>query len=584
MHIKPRAPSAPGLEKQQGSLALYDSYIEEIRKTEFPLLSDRTYLDHAGTALYSKTLVERFSKDLLSNIYGNPHSGSDPSARSADCVEKVREQALRFFNADPEEFDLVFVANASAAVKLVADAFRDASSGQSSSQDSPGFWYGWHRDAHTSIVGLREISNGPYRCFRSDDDVQKWIDGGCNGSNGPLGLFAFPGQSNMTGRRLPLKWSGQIRKTQIDNKDMQKTYTLLDAAALATTFPLDFRDAALAPDFTALSFYKIFGFPDLGALIVRKGSASHLLAQRRYFGGGTVEMVISLTASWHARKTTSVHDACEDGTLPFHSIVALGHAIDVHASLFGSMQRVSAHTARLTAALHAALLALRHPSTGTPVCTIYNDTNDNDNNSNSNGSSRAGVFGDATTQGATLALNLHTPDGVGYVGYADVERAANARGLYVRSGSLCNPGGMATHLRWSAAEMRAAYAAGHRCSAPVQLVAGRPTGVVRVSLGAMSTMGDVRRWVEFVESVYVRGGEASGGGGRLGGGKKDGSGGKEWSAAPELPVSPGRSLEDWRGKEAEVQVEQTEVAEKRKTKRWRSWLCWTKRGSHADVA
>lgn len=275
---------------------------------------------------------------------------------------------------------------------------------------------------------------------------------------------------------------------------MQKIYTLLDAAALCTTRPLDFGDPLLAPDFTALSFYKIFGFPDLGALIVRK-AAGPLLQQRRYFGGGTVDMVISLADTWHARKTASIHDSVEDGTLPFHAILALGHALDVHARLYGSMQLVSAHTAHLIRTLHDALRALRHARSGRPAIQVYNDP--------------GARFGDPATQGATIAFNVRRDDdddggdGAGFVGYEDVQNAANRRRIYVRSGSLCNPGGMAHFLDWSPPEMRAAYANGHRCSDPVQLVQGKPTGVVRVSLGAMSTMRDVERWVQFVREEYV---------------------------------------------------------------------------------
>jgi len=47
-----------------------------------------------------------------------------------------------------------------------------------------------------------------HRCFTSDEEVDIWINSG--GLGGPrarqLGLFAYPGQSNMTGRRLPLNW------------------------------------------------------------------------------------------------------------------------------------------------------------------------------------------------------------------------------------------------------------------------------------------------------------------------------------------------------------------------------------------
>jgi molybdenum cofactor sulfurtransferase len=65
------------------------------------------------------------------------------------------------------------------------------------------------------------------------------------------------------------------------------TDTLLDAAALAMTSPMDnvFRDPDNAPDFTCLSLYKVFGFPDVGALVVRRASG-HILALRKYFGGG----------------------------------------------------------------------------------------------------------------------------------------------------------------------------------------------------------------------------------------------------------------------------------------------------------
>jgi molybdenum cofactor sulfurtransferase len=51
--------------------------------------------------------------------------------------------------------------------------------------------------------------------------------------------------------------------------------------------------------------------------------------------------------------------------------------------------------------------------------------------------------------------------------------------------------------------MRAAYAAGHRCANPKQIVFGKATGVVRVSLGAMSVSADVTTFLDFMEEVYV---------------------------------------------------------------------------------
>jgi len=79
---------------------------------------------------------------MISNLYGNPHSASDPALLSGHQVDSIREQALRFFGADPEHFDLVFTANATAAIKLVAEAFRDLAAADSSAST---FWYGYHK-------------------------------------------------------------------------------------------------------------------------------------------------------------------------------------------------------------------------------------------------------------------------------------------------------------------------------------------------------------------------------------------------------------------------------------------------------
>ncbi|KAH0046757.1 PLP-dependent transferase, partial [Aureobasidium melanogenum] len=148
------------------------------------------------------------------------------------------------------------------------------------------FWYGYHRDSHTSLVGARELAKA-HRCFIQDGDVDEWIlePTRAGHQSERVNLLAYPGQSNMTGRRLPNHWPGLIRGNT-DNES--ETYTLLDAAALASTSPLDLRKTSTSPDLVAVSFYKIFGYPQLGALIVQKQSAKlrKLLLSRRYFGGG----------------------------------------------------------------------------------------------------------------------------------------------------------------------------------------------------------------------------------------------------------------------------------------------------------
>ena len=82
-------------------------------------------------------------------------------------------------------------------------------------------------------------------------------------------LFAYPAQSNFSGRRYPLEWANAVHcgsdvlntlsGMQRKHRTCPHWYVLLDAAALLTTSTLDL--SLYKPDFVVLSFYKMFGFP-----------------------------------------------------------------------------------------------------------------------------------------------------------------------------------------------------------------------------------------------------------------------------------------------------------------------------------
>jgi molybdenum cofactor sulfurtransferase len=474
----------------------YSVDVDIIREQEYPLLNgtsihllisynpcsqylphrtETTYLDHAGTTPYAKSMIEAYSRDLSSNLFGNPHSISMSSQTSTQRTDDIRLRVLRFFNADPDEFDLVFVANATAGIKLVADSLRDF--------DHRGFWYGYHIDAHTSLIGVRELAEMGYRCFQSDDEMETGISDLAASQSKIPRLIAYPAQSNMNGRRLPIRWCEQIRSAA--NESGGNVFTLLDAASLVSTAPLELGPASSAPDFTALSFYKIFGFPDLGALIVRK-SAARAFERRRYFGGGTVDMVIATGAQWHAKKETSIHERLEDGTLPFHSIIALDAALDTHTRLYGSMANISAHTRFLAKRVYDRLSSLTHFN-DMPVCQIYQASS---------------TFGNTDTQGPIIAFNLRNSQG-DFVPKTEVEKLATVQNLQLRSGSVCNPGGTASTLGWTGPELRRHYSTGLRCGDSHDVIGGRPTGILRVSLGAMTNMKDIDSLINFVEEFYV---------------------------------------------------------------------------------
>ncbi|KAI9658820.1 MAG: hypothetical protein M1831_003846 [Alyxoria varia] len=503
------------------------------------MLRDAVYLDHAGTTLYAKSLLERFSTDLITNLYGNPHSASPSSQLSTSRVDDCRHAALRLFNADPAHYDLVFVANATAGIKLVIEALR---------VQQRGFWYGYHRDSHTSLVGAREEATAGHHCFTSDEEVESWLNDrrGCNSPaqathddmvdhstacaredgassqsscssaaqrsdvdetsssmssenhsglmeqgygprnifNSQINVLAYPAQSNMNGRRLPLSWTRKTHDMRMN--DGRSCYTLLDAAALVSTSPLDLSDPGIAPDFTVLSFYKMFGFPDLGAVVVRK-DASGLLNRRKYFGGGTVDMVTCDKEQWHAPKTSALHDMLEDGTLPVRNIIALQLAIDVHKELYGSVDDVSKHTLWLHNMFYERLTAIHHHN-GVPLCNIYMGTD--------------GCEREADTYGPIIAFNMRSASGA-WVSNAEVEKLSSIRNIHLRTGGLCNPSGMATALNLAPWELKQNFSAGVRCDGQSDVVNGKPTGLIRVSFGAMSTKRDVETFAKFLKEFFV---------------------------------------------------------------------------------
>ena len=408
---------------------------------------------------------------------------------STDIVESTRLQALAFFKADPEHFDLIFVANATAAIKLVMDCLSHHSRRAAS-------WYSYHADSHTSLVGVRETAGGSSRCFMSDKEVDSWIHARQSQrfeerslqephASEEIRLFAYPAQSNMNGRRLPLSWSGSIRSS---NTPGSQVFTLLDAAAYVATAQLDLSDSDNAPDFTALSFYKVFGFPDLGALIVKKTSG-HVLSERRYFGGGTVDMVINGTRNgtntdaWHAKKSLSLHEMLEDGTPAFHSILALRLALEAHRKLFGSVENVSKHTCSLITILHQKMSRLSHAD-GLPLCKIYEGS--------------PSKYGISRDQGPTIAFNVRNSRGE-WIGKSDFERLAILNNIQLRTGGVCNPGGIASALEMSPKAMRHNFDEGLRCGNELDELNGKPTGIIRVSLGAMSSTKDIEGFLAFMQ-------------------------------------------------------------------------------------
>lgn len=418
--------------------------------------------------------MDAFAAEMTTNLYGNPHSGSWPSQHSTNRVEDVRLQLLDFFNAKPTEYDIVFVANATAGVKLVVEGLRS---------HPRGYRLAYHQACHTSLIGAREEAVETV-CL-SDTEIDDWTRAPnrfTSPEDGTQTLFAYTAQSHLDGRRYPISWTKSAKQHQ--QPESSSVFTLLDCASLASTSPIDMSHPDFSADFVVMSLYKIFGFPDLGALFVRR-SAEHVFDHRKYFGGGTVDVVVCAKENWHARKTAFLHERLEDGTLPFHSIIAAGCAIKSHRALFGSMDDVKAHTTHLTTRFYNALTNLRHGNNA-PACHVYSSD-------------------PVTTPlgtGPILAFNLKDSSGA-WVGLEEFEKLAALQKMHLRTGSACSPGGIMSMLSLEPWEIRNNFSAGFKCGMDSHMLNGKPAGVIRASLGAMSTEADVDRFMRFLEDMFV---------------------------------------------------------------------------------
>ncbi|WP_416970745.1 aminotransferase class V-fold PLP-dependent enzyme [Streptomyces sp. 4F14] len=451
------------------SVADRSCQVDALREREFPYLdaSAHAYLDYTGAALAPLSLIRGSAARLASGVYGNPHTASPASLASTRLVEEAREAVLAFCGASPEgpeAYTVVFTPNATAAVRLVAEAYPFG-------PRTPLVFLG---DDHNSVLGMRRYARragAPVRVvplgpgFRTESAaVTACLEAGGRG------LFAFPAQSNATGVRHPLEWVGEARR--------RGWRVLLDAAAYLPSGPLDL--TAVPADFVALSWYKISGFPaGVGCLVARRDALAGL--RRPWFAGGTV-LASSSHTDWHL--PAPAPEGFEDGTLPFLALPDVTAAVAWHRAI--GYDAVHHHVTRLTARLLAGLTALRHPG-GEPAVRVLGPLSTED-------------------RGPTVAFNLLRPDG-SPVDERVLQLAAAEARISLRTGCFCNPGVAEEANGMTPEVVREALVRGDPADVDAYLhrLTVQAQGAVRASMGVATDARDVERLVEVCGDVVARG-------------------------------------------------------------------------------
>ena len=265
------------------------------------------YLDYTGGSLHADSQIREHAELLAQNVFGNPHSASPSSTAMTDAVERARAKVLEYFNA-AGEYTAVFTLNATGALKLVGESYPFA----------PGGRLLLTFDNHNSVNGIREFARakGAEVDYAPLTVPELRIDtaalAGAFGRGGSILrriCSRFPAQSNFSGVKHPLELIEAAHERGWD--------VLLDAAAFVPTNRLDLQ--RVAPDFVAISFYKMFGYPTgVGCLLVRDGALCQL--QRPWFAGGTVNFA---TVQGRGHVLAPREAGFEDGTLNYLSIPAV---------------------------------------------------------------------------------------------------------------------------------------------------------------------------------------------------------------------------------------------------------------------
>lgn len=391
-------------------------------------LKDQVYLDYTGSGVYFDDAITEFSMKMKDIFDYNRD----------DVYREVRREILDFVDADYDEYDVLFCMSTTQALKTIGEFFPW--------QNDSVFSYTTNN--HNSVLGVRKYTskkNGRFQAIHQLSDIYRVET--TNKNN----LFIFPLQENFAGTKFDEK---DIKDILEDEELRAKWYVVGDAAAYLPSNKLSMRKRSY--DGIVLSFYKIIGFPNYGALILNR-SFKNLLKS-------TIERVDEY----------DMRSLVDEPSLADMLAVQLGIR-RINEFGIASITKLVSH---LSDSLTEKLSGLRH-STNTNAVEIYN-----------------------RSSSSTVTFNLLDHHGK-YVGYNKVISSASKSGFHLRGGCHCNPGSCFNAMKLDESKVRNYFNKKTTCGDDYDVIDGVPLGAIRVSFGWASKESDVTRLVEWIKENYV---------------------------------------------------------------------------------
>jgi cysteine desulfurase/selenocysteine lyase len=305
--------------------------VERIR-AEFPILGETVhgkplvFLDSAASAMKPNAVIDAMS-DTMRTQYSNVHRGLHwMSERTTAAYEDTRDAVARLLNA-PSRDEIVFTANSTAAINLVAHSY--------GSLLKPGqAVLITEMEHHANIV--------PWQMLRDRSDITLRVapitDTGeldmaafeALLADGKVGLVAVTHMSNVLGTYTPVERIAALAHAA-------GAKVLFDGSQAVVHRKVDVQ--ALGADFYVFTGHKLYGPTGIGVLWARP---ELLEAMPPFMGGGDMIASVSFERSTWAR----VPHKFEAGTPAIIEAIGLKRAIEwVEAIGFDA---ISAHEAALT--------------------------------------------------------------------------------------------------------------------------------------------------------------------------------------------------------------------------------------------
>jgi cysteine desulfurase / selenocysteine lyase len=331
------------------STAISDDEARSLR-AEFPLLAgapDLVYLDSGATSQKPAAVLDA-ERDFLERENAAVHRGAHRLAAEATLrFEDARATVAGFVGVGEDE--LVWTANATAALNLVAYAIGNASAGRGGAEAERFRLLEGDEivvtelEHHANLIPWQELAartGAVLRYVPVDDDGALQMEEGERIIGPRTKVLAFAHVSNVLGAVAPVaELVGLARRVG--------ALTVLDACQSVPHLPVDL--AALGVDFAAFSGHKMMGPTGIGALYGRR---ELLNALPPFLTGGSMITTVTMERAEYL----PAPQRFEAGTQPVAQAIGLAAAAEYLAAV--GMARVAAHEAAIGAQLVTRLAAI----------------------------------------------------------------------------------------------------------------------------------------------------------------------------------------------------------------------------------